>query len=77
VVVGRTCRRVTAPPTGPLLVTAGRQPQASRSHPLVVVAQNTLWPSKPCTDIDATVMMGQQEGRRHASFEQGRSVIMR
>jgi hypothetical protein len=25
-------------------------------------------PSNPCTDTDATVMMGQQEGCRHASF---------
>jgi hypothetical protein len=24
--------------------------------------------SKPCTDNDVTVMMGQQDGRRHASF---------
>ena len=38
------------------------------SHLLLMVAPDTLWPSNPCTDTDATVMMGLQEGRRHASF---------
>jgi len=33
-----------------------------------MVARDTLWPSNPCTGNDATVMMGQQEGCRHASF---------
>ena len=34
----------------------------------VVGPPDTLWPASPCTNNDATVMMGQQEGCRHASF---------
>jgi hypothetical protein len=42
-----------------------------------MAAPDTLWPFNPCTDNDATVMMGLQEVCRHASFERARSVIMR